>query len=155
MYLVDSLIAGQPSTFLNALAHIILPAAVLAAASLGLITRTTRASMLETLGQDYIRTARAKGVRERSIVVRHGLRNALVPVVTLGGLAYAQLLSGAVMTETIFSWPGLGRYAFQAAGALDFPAITGVTLLVAVAYLIVNLLVDLSYGLVDPRIVSR
>lgn len=155
MYLVDSLIAGQPSTFLNALAHILLPAAVLAAASLGLITRTTRASMLETLGQDYIRTARAKGVRERSVVVRHGLRNALVPVVTLGGLAYAQLLSGAVMTETIFSWPGLGRYAFQAAGALDFPAITGVTLVVAVTYLVVNLLVDLSYGLVDPRIVNR
>ena len=120
-----------------------------------MITRTTRASMLETLGQDYIRTARAKGVRERAVVVRHGLRNALVPVVTLGGLAYAQLLTGAVMTETIFSWPGLGRYAFQAAGALDFPAITGVTLVVAVAYLIVNLLVDLSYGLVDPRIVNR
>lgn len=155
MYLVDSLIAGQPSTFLNALGHITLPAAVLAASSLGLITRTTRASMLETLGQDYIRTARAKGVRERVVVVLHALRNALVPVVTLGGLAYAQLLTGAVMTETIFSWPGLGRYAFQAAGALDFPAITGVTLVVAVTYLVVNLLVDLSYGLVDPRIVNR
>lgn len=155
MYLVDSLIAGQPSTFFNALAHITLPAAVLAASSLGLITRTTRASMLETLGQDYIRTARAKGVRERAVVVLHALRNALVPVVTLGGLAYAQLLTGAVMTETIFSWPGLGRYAFQAAGALDFPAITGVTLVVAVTYLVVNLLVDLSYGLVDPRIVNR
>lgn len=155
MYLVDSLIAGQPSTFFNALAHITLPAAVLAASSLGLITRTTRASMLETLGQDYIRTARAKGVRERVVVVLHALRNALVPVVTLGGLAYAQLLTGAVMTETIFSWPGLGRYAFQAAGALDFPAITGVTLVVAVTYLVVNLLVDLSYGLVDPRIVNR
>lgn len=155
MYLVDSLIAGQLGTFFNALAHITLPAAVLAASSLGLITRTTRASMLETLGQDYIRTARAKGVRERAVVVRHALRNALVPVVTLGGLAYAQLLSGAVMTETIFSWPGLGRYAFQAAGALDFPAITGVTLVVAVTYLIVNLVVDLSYGLVDPRIVNR
>lgn len=155
MYLVDSLIAGQPSTFFNALAHLTLPAAVLAASSLGLITRTTRASMLETLGQDYIRTARAKGVRERVVVVLHALRNALVPVVTLGGLAYAQLLTGAVMTETIFSWPGLGRYAFQAAGALDFPAITGVTLVVAVTYLVVNLLVDLSYGLVDPRIVNR
>jgi peptide/nickel transport system permease protein len=153
-YLIDSLIAGEPATFLNALAHMILPAAVLAASSLGLITRTTRASMLETLGQDYIRTARAKGLRERVVVVRHALRNALVPVITLGGLTYAQLLSGAVMTETIFSWPGLGRYAFQAAGALDFPAITGVTLIVAVTYLIVNLLVDLSYALVDPRIVS-
>lgn len=155
MYLVDSLIAGQTSTFFNALAHLTLPAAVLAASSLGLITRTTRASMLEILGQDYIRTARAKGVRERAVVVLHALRNALVPVVTLGGLAYAQLLTGAVMTETIFSWPGLGRYAFQAAGALDFPAITGVTLVVAVTYLVVNLLVDLSYGLVDPRIVNR
>ncbi len=154
-YLIDSLIAGEPATFLNALAHMVLPAAVLAASSLGLITRTTRASMLETLGQDYIRTARAKGLRERVVVVRHALRNALVPVITLGGLTYAQLLSGAVMTETIFSWPGLGRYAFQAAGALDFPAITGVTLVVAVTYLIVNLLVDLSYALVDPRIVSR
>jgi len=154
-YLIDSLIAGEPATFLNALAHMVLPAAVLAASSLGLITRTTRASMLETLGQDYIRTARAKGLRERVVVVRHALRNALVPVITLAGLTYAQLLSGAVMTETIFSWPGLGRYAFQAAGALDFPAITGVTLVVAVTYLIVNLLVDLSYALVDPRIVSR
>jgi peptide/nickel transport system permease protein len=155
MYLVDSVLVGQPATFVNAFAHILLPAAVLAASSLGLITRTTRASMLETLSQDYIRTARAKGVRERGVIVRHGLRNALVPVVTLGGLAYAQLLTGAVMTETIFSWPGLGRYAFQAAGALDFPAITGVTLVVALTYLLVNLLVDLSYGVVDPRIVNR
>ena len=98
----------------------------------GLITRTTRASMLESLQQDYVRVARAKGLRERLIVVGHALPNALIPVVTLGGLAYANLLTGAVMTETIFSWPGLGRYTFRSAVALDFPAIMGITLIVAI-----------------------
>jgi len=144
-----------PSSGRGELRHLVLPAITLGLFTTARITRLTRSGMLEVLSQDYIRTARAKGVRERGVIVRHGLRNALVPVVTLGGLAYAQLLTGAVMTETIFSWPGLGRYAFQAAGALDFPAITGVTLVVALTYLLVNLLVDLSYGVVDPRIVNR
>jgi peptide/nickel transport system permease protein len=155
MYLVDSLLAGDLATFGSSLAHILLPASVLAASSLGIITRTTRASMLETLGQDYIRTARAKGLRETTIIVRHALRNALIPVVTLGGLTYAQLLTGAVMTETIFSWPGLGRYTFEATLALDVPAITGVTLVVSLIYLLINLIVDISYAVLDPRAVRQ
>jgi peptide/nickel transport system permease protein len=153
--LVDSLISGKSNVFFNAVAHMVLPAVVLAAASLGLITRTMRASMLDQLGEDYVRTARAKGVQERSVVVRHAARNALVPVVTLIGLMYAQLLSGAVMTETIFSWPGLGRYSFQAAVSVDFPAIMGVTLFVALTYLVINLIVDLALALIDPRVVRR
>ena len=110
-------------------------------------------SMLESMQQDYVRVARAKGMKERNIVMGHVLPNALIPVVTLGGLAYANLLTGAVMTETIFSWPGLGRYTFRSAAALDFPAIMGITLIVAVTYLIINLLIDISYALLDPRVV--
>jgi peptide/nickel transport system permease protein len=107
--------------------------------------------MLETLEQDYIRTARAKGLGRRQIVLGQALPNTLVPIVTLSGLAYAQLLTGAVMTETIFSWPGLGRYTFRSAAMLDVPAIMAVTLLVAVVYLLINLLVDISYPFLDPR----
>src|SRR3954454_8770729 len=153
LYLIDSALAGDWETFHDALAHLVLPSIVLAAATLGLITRTTRASMLESMQQDYVRVARAKGLRERLIIVGHVLPNALIPVVTLGGLAYANLLTGAVMTETIFSWPGLGRYTFRSAAALDFPAIMGITLIVAVTYLIINLLIDISYALLDPRVV--
>src|SRR6267378_3191919 len=120
---------------------------------LGLITRTTRASMLESMQQDYVRVARAKGIRESRIVIGHVLPNALIPIVTLGGLAYANLLTGAVLTETVFSWPGLGRYTFRSAVSLDFPAIMGITLIVAVVYLIINLLIDISYALLDPRVV--
>jgi len=100
-----------------------------------------------------VRVARAKGIRESRIVIGHILPNALIPVVTLGGLAYANLLTGAVLTETIFSWPGLGRYTFRSAAALDFPAIMGITLVVAITYLIINLLIDISYALLDPRVV--
>jgi len=125
LYVIDSLLAGDWETFKDALAHLVLPSIVLAAATLGLITRTTRASMLESMQQDYVRVARAKGLREKRIVTGHGLPNALIPIVTLRGLAYANLLTGAVMTETIFSWPGLGRYTFRSAAALDFPAIMG------------------------------
>ena len=155
LFLVDSALAGQWDVFRNAAAHLVLPAAVLAATTLGLITRTTRAAMLESLGQDYIRVGRAKGLKERTIVTRHALPNALIPVVTLGGLAYAVLLSGTVLTETIFSWPGLGRYTFRSAVSLDFPAIMGITFLVAVVYLVINLIVDLSYALLDPRVVRQ
>jgi peptide/nickel transport system permease protein len=152
LYLVDSAIAGDWDTFKDALAHLVLPSIVLAAATLGLITRTMRASMLESMQQDYVRVARAKGLRERRIIAGHVLPNALIPLVTLGGLAYANLLTGAVMTETIFSWPGLGRYTFRSAVALDFPAIMGITLVVAVTYLVINFLVDISYALLDPRV---
>jgi peptide/nickel transport system permease protein len=151
-FLIDTALIGDWEGFHDALAHLILPAIVLAAATLGLITRTTRAAMLDCLQQDYVRVARAKGLVERVVILRHALRNALVPVVTLGGLAYANLLTGAVMTETIFAWPGLGRYTFRSAAALDFPAIMGITLVVSATYLLVNLLVDLSYALLDPRV---
>ena len=154
-FLIDSLIAGDWETFKTAFAHLILPSLVLCAATLGLITRITRASMLETLGQDYVRVARAKGMKERAVIVRHALPNALIPVITLAGLAYANLLTGTVQTETIFSWPGLGRYTFRSALSLDLPAIMGMTLLFAIVYLIINLLVDLSYALVDPRVLKR
>jgi len=153
LYLIDSALAGDWDTFRDALAHLVLPSIVLAAATLGLITRTTRASMLESMQQDYVRVARAKGIRESRIVIGHILPNALIPVVTLGGLAYANLLTGAVLTETVFSWPGLGRYTFRSAVSLDFPAIMGITLIVAVVYLIINLLIDISYALLDPRVV--
>jgi peptide/nickel transport system permease protein len=151
-FLIDSALARDWETFHDTVAHLALPALVLAAATLGLITRTTRAAMLDCLQQDYVRVARAKGLLDRTVVLRHALRNALVPVVTLGGLAYANLLTGAVMTETIFSWPGLGRYTFRSAAALDFPAIMGITLVVSATYLLVNLVVDVSYALLDPRV---
>ena len=153
--LIDAPLAGQWGTFWDAVHHLILPAIVLAAATLGLITRTTRAAMLEALSQDYIRVARAKGLLRRAIMLGHALPNAMLPVVTLGGLAYAQLLTGTVLTETIFSWPGLGRYTFQSAVTLDFPAIMGITTVVAVVYVIINLLVDISYALLDPRVMRR
>ncbi len=153
LFLIDSIVAGDWDSFKDAFAHLVLPSSVLAASTLGLITRTTRASMLESLQQDYVRVARAKGLKERRIVTGHVLPNALIPVVTLGGLAYANLLTGAVMTETIFSWPGLGRYTFRSAAALDFPAIMGITLVVAITYLVINLLIDISYAILDPRVV--
>ena len=148
----DTARIGDWDAFRDVAAHLVLPSIVLAAATLGLITRTTRASMLENLRQDYVRMARAKGLRERALVVGHVLPNALIPIVTLGGLAYANLLTGAVMTETVFSWPGLGRYTFSSAATLDFPAIMGITLIVAIVYLVLNLVIDLSYALLDPRV---
>jgi peptide/nickel transport system permease protein len=155
LLLIDCVLAGDWETLRDAAAHLVLPATVLAAATLGLITRTTRAAMLESLSQDYVRVARAKGLIETSIVLGHALPNALIPVVTLGGLAYANLLTGAVMTETVFSWPGLGRYTFRSAVAVDFPAIMAITFIVAVVYIVINFLVDLSYAALDPRAVKR
>jgi peptide/nickel transport system permease protein len=151
-YLIDAALAGDWETFHDAAAHMVLPSIVLAAATIGLITRTTRASVLESIQQDYVRMGRAKGLRESRVILRHVLPNALVPVVTLGGLAYANLLTGAVLTETVFSWPGLGRYTFLSASALDFPAIMAVTLLVAITYLVINLITDISYAFLDPRV---
>ncbi len=151
-YTIDTLLALQVDTFLDALKHLVLPAVVLASWSAGLLTRITRTSMLAILHQDFLRTARSKGASEGYVIWRHALRNALIPVVTVVGLAYGDLLSGAVMTETIFGWPGLGRYAYQAATHSDFPAIMGVALVVAITYILVNLLVDIVYGLLDPRV---
>jgi peptide/nickel transport system permease protein len=152
MYLVDSLLRGRPDLFADALRHMALPAVVLATVGVGFVTRITRASMLEALSQDYVRTARAKGLRRWTVLLRHALRNALIPVITVGGTLYASLMSGTVMTETIFSWPGLGRYAFSSAASLDFPAVMGVALIVGAIYVMVNVVVDLLYGLVNPRV---
>lgn len=154
-FIIDAILADQWAKLGSILAHMVLPTVVLAAHTMALITRTTRASMLETLEQDYIRTARAKGLRERSVIYGHALRNALLPVVTLGGVTFGQLLSGAVLTETIFSWPGLGRYMFQSSISLDFAAIMAMTLLVSVVFLLINLVVDLSYAFIDPRVGRR
>jgi peptide/nickel transport system permease protein len=152
LFTVDSLLEWDFESFWDAVSHLILPGLVLASSIMGLITRISRSSMLEVLSQDYTRTARAKGLRESVVVARHALRNALIPTVTVLGLAYGGLLSGAVMTETIFAWPGLGRYAFQSVRTNDFPAIMGVTFVIGIVYVVVNLFVDLLYGWLDPRI---
>jgi peptide/nickel transport system permease protein len=152
MYLVDSALGGQWTVWRDALSHLMLPVLVLATVGVGYVTRITRASMLEVLHQDYVRTARAKGVAPFAVVIRHALRNALIPVITVGGTLYAQLMSGTVMTETIFSLPGLGRYAFSSAASLDFPAVMGVALVVGILYVVINLVVDILYVWVNPRI---
>jgi peptide/nickel transport system permease protein len=151
-YTIDSLLAGNFDTFRSAVDHLILPGLVLGASVMGLVTRVTRSSMLEVLSTDYVRTARSKGLPELRVVGRHALRNALIPTVTVLGLAYGSLLSGAVMTETIFAWPGIGRYAFQSATQNDFPAIMGVTFVIALMYIFVNFVVDLLYAMLDPQI---
>ncbi len=149
---IDSLLARDWQVFGDSLAHLILPAFVLGAFSSALLARMTRASMLETLSQDFIRTARSKGVSQAQVVIKHALRNAFLPVLTVLGGVLGGLLSGAVLTETIFSWPGVGRYTTDAAISLDFPAVMGVTLLAGMAYSIINLVTDLLYALFDPRI---
>jgi peptide/nickel transport system permease protein/oligopeptide transport system permease protein len=133
-------------------AHLVLPAITLGVSSMAVIARMTRSSMLEVLGQDFVRTARAKGAPQRSVVFRHALRNALVPVITIGGLEFGALLAGAVITETVFTWPGIGRLLVQSILSRDYPVVQGAVLLIAVSFIIVNLLVDLVYGFIDPRI---
>jgi peptide/nickel transport system permease protein len=152
LYTVDSLLAGDWRTFSNAASHLILPALVLASYTTGLITRVTRSSMLEVLGMDFIRTARAKGLADNKIVVRHALRNALIPLITVIGFSYGNLLAGTVLTEAIFAWPGIGQYAYRASTSLDFPAIMGVSLLIALIFILINLIVDVLYFVVDPRL---
>ncbi len=152
LYLVDSLLAGNWEAFTSSLHHLILPAIILGWFTLAVIARVTRSSLLEVLRSDYVRTARAKGLAERSVVLVHALRNAFIPTLTVLGLAFAWLMAGAIMTETIFSWPGIGRYAVEAASNLDYPAVLGTTILVAVAFMVTNLVVDILYTLLDPRI---
>lgn len=141
-----------PISGYSGLSSLVLPTVVLAALSAGSIARITRSSMLEVLGQDYIRTARAKGLDEETVVLKHSLKNAMIPVVTLVGLQFGSLLAGAIITETVFALPGLGRLAVQAITTRDFPMIQGVTLFVATLFVLTNLIVDLMYGLIDPRI---
>lgn len=149
---VDAFLAGEPEVGADALAHLVLPALVLSAYSIGVITRMMRGSMLDVLGEDYVRTARAKGLPGLRVTLRHAARNALLPVITIIGLSFGGLLSGAVITETVFAWPGLGSYAFRSATSLDFPAIMGVGIVVASVYVFANLLVDVAYAVADPRI---
>lgn len=143
---------GNMDAFKDALRHIILPASALAMYSMAIITRMTRSSMLDTLQQDYIRTARAKGIDENRVIVRHALRNGLIPIITVIGLQLGSLLGGAVLTETVFSWPGIGAYTVACILKSDFPVVQGVVLLVATIFVLMNLLVDVVYGFLDPRI---
>ena len=152
LYTIDALLAGQWSTFRDALHHIALPALVLAAFNVGLLTRYTRSAVLEVIGNDYVRAARAKGLPEHVVVTRYVLRGALPAIVTVIGLLFANILTGAVLVENIFSWPGIGQYAYQSAINLDVQAIAGVSLFVAVVYVSVNFIVDILYGVIDPRI---
>ena len=152
MYTVDALIAGQWGTFWSALSHILLPALVLASYALSLFTRFTRSAVLDVVNQEFVRTARAKGLSELVIAWRHVLRAALVPIITIAAVMFSIMLSGTVFVESIFSWPGIGEYAYQSATNLDLPAILGVTLFIALIYIALNFCVDLLYGVIDPRI---
>jgi dipeptide transport system permease protein len=149
---VDSLLAGDFDAFKSALSHLVLPAIVLGTVPLAVIARMTRSAMLEVLGEDYIRTARAKGMAPLRVVALHALRNALVPVITVIGLQVGVLFTGAILTETIFSWPGVGKWLIEAISRRDYPILQGGTLLIGVVVMSVNLLVDLLYGLINPRI---
>ncbi|MCX8958375.1 dipeptide ABC transporter permease DppB [Erwinia psidii] len=150
--LIDTLLWGEPGDFKDAVMHMILPAIVLGTIPLAVIVRMTRSAMLEVLGEDYIRTARAKGLTPMRVIVVHALRNAMLPVVTVIGLQVGTLLAGAILTETIFSWPGLGRWLIDALQRRDYPVVQGGVLMVATLIILVNLLVDLLYGVVNPRI---
>ncbi len=150
--LIDSLLSGQEGAFLSALHHLVLPTIVLATIPMAVIARQTRSAMLEVLSEDYVRTARAKGLPPWRVVGLHALRNALIPVVTVIGLQVGVLLAGAILTETIFSWPGIGKWMVDSIFRRDYPSVQGGLLLIAAIIMIVNLLVDLLYGLINPRI---
>lgn len=152
LYLIDSLMAGNLDMFWQILLHLILPSFCLAFIYLAVITRMMRSSMLEAMTQDYIRTARSKGLSERVVIFKHALRNALVPTTTVSGLMFGGLLSGAVLTETIFYWPGIGRYSTNAIASMDFASIMGFTMVIVVIYVLTNLFVDILYAYLDPRI---
>jgi len=155
LYTVDGLLRGRLDITLNALRHLIMPGFVLATVPLAIITRMTRSAMLEVLSQDYIRTAWAKGLRNRVVIIRHALRNALLPVVTIVGLQLGLLLSGAILTETVFAWPGIGTWLLEAIQGRDYPIVQGGVIFVALIFVFINLIVDLSYAFLDPRIHYR
>ena len=152
LYLLDSVLTGNLESFWDALEHLIMPAVALGSYSTAIIARMTRATMLETVRQDYIRTARAKGLPEKIVIVKHALRNALIPVVTVIGLQMGALLGGAVLTETVFSWPGIGAYVVDGIMTSDYPRVQGAVLLVGTIFVLVNLVVDVLYSYLDPRI---
>src|SRR4051794_5712125 len=149
---IDALLSGEKGAFKSAVTHLILPTIVLGTQPLAIIARMTRSAMLEVLGEDYIRTARAKGLSGVRVVALHALRNALIPVITVIGLQVGVLFTGAILTETIFSWPGVGKWLIEAINRRDYPVLQGGTLLIGVVVMSVNLLVDLTYGLINPRI---
>ncbi len=151
MYLIDSIICGNWNAFIDNLKHIILPAFTLSFTSIGVIARITRSSVIEVMGSDFVGFLKVKGVVKK-YMVKHIIKNSLVPVVTVLGLQFGGLLGGAVITETIFAWPGIGRYAVQGVESLDFPAIMGVTVLIGLIYVMVNFLVDILYAVIDPRV---
>ncbi len=151
-YLIDTLVQGDFEAFKNALWHLILPGFTLALYTLAIISRMTRSSMLDALNQDYIRTARSKGISEGKVVIKHGLRNALMPIVTVIGLQFGSLLGGAVLTETVFAWPGIGSYTVECITKSDFPVIQAVVLIIATIFVLMNLIVDIIYAFLDPRI---
>ena len=150
--LIDTLIDGDFGAFRSALSHLVLPVIVLGTVPLAVIARMTRSAMLEVLGEDYIRTARAKGLPRFRVIAIHALRNALIPVVTVIGLQVGVLFTGAILTETIFSWPGVGKWLIEGINRRDYPVLQGGTLLIGAIVMIVNLLVDVTYGLINPRI---
>ncbi|WP_088892914.1 ABC transporter permease [Leptolyngbya ohadii] len=151
-YLIDSLLQLNFRAFGDVVAHLILPAITLGTIPLAIIARITRSAMLEVLSQDYIRTARAKGLIERWVINKHALKNALLPVVTIVGLQFGTLLSGAILTETIFSWPGIGSWIYNGILTRDYPVVQGGVVFVAIVFVLINLLVDISYAFLDPRI---
>ncbi len=151
-FIFNSLVTGDWKLLKDAIRHLILPVVALCTIPMAIIARMTRSSLLEVLGRDYVRTARAKGAKERRVVMKHALRNALLPVVTILGLQMGGLLGGAVLTETVFGLAGVGRMLFEAITARDYPIIQAFTVVIAVSYMIINLIVDVSYGFLDPRI---
>lgn len=153
--LIDSLLSGEKGAFRSALSHLILPAIVLGTIPLAVIARQTRSAMLEVLGEDYVRTARAKGLAPWRIVGLHALRNALIPVITVIGLSVGVLLGGAILTETIFAWPGIGKWMLDSIARRDYPSVQGGLLLIAGIVMVVNIAVELLYGLINPRIRHR
>ena len=153
--MIDAIIQGNSALFFDALSHLTLPALALSTVPMAVTMRMTRSAMLEVLRADYIRTARSKGLRERVITIRHAFKNASLPVVTTIGLQVGFLLSGAILTETIFSWPGIGRWVFESILNRDYPIVQGMSLIIAVIFVVVNLIVDLVYGALDPRISYR
>jgi dipeptide transport system permease protein len=150
--LIDSILSGEDGAFASAASHLVLPAIVLGTVPLAVIARMTRSAMLEVLGEDYIRTARAKGLSPLRVIALHALRNALIPVVTAIGLQVGVLFTGAILTETIFSWPGVGKWLIEAINRRDYPVLQGGILLIGTVVMAVNLAVDLTYGLINPRI---
>lgn len=152
MYTVDAMLAGDWPALRNAAAHLLLPAFCLSYVYLAIITRIVRSSMIAVLGQDFIVTARANGLSEARVVLKHAFKNSLIPTVTIAGLSFGELMGGAVLTETVFSWPGMGKYVVDSVNYLDFPAIMGFTLVVSLAYVCVNLAVDVVYAAINPSI---